>query len=775
MLFRLSSILYLSLIFHFVATAQSFNGYFNFKWMPDSGTVELALDESRLGERFLYVTGLTAGLGSNDIGLDRGQLGDQKVVYWYVSGNKLLLIQDNLKFRAISRNDQEVRAVNEAFAESVIFGFKITEKVGSTIKVSLNNFLLRDAHHISAKLQENKEGVYKIDKTKSAIYKEALFSFPDNSEFESILTFVGEPKGKYVETVSPDNRIISLRQHHSFIRLPDENYTSRKFMPESGYIYEEYYDYATDIAEPLVKKHIIRHRLKKKFPERSKSPPIEPIVYYIDPGCPEPVRSALIEGAQWWNEAFEVAGFENAFQVEDLPLDAHPLDVRYNLIQWVHRSTRGWSYGGSITDPRTGEVIKGHVSLGSLRVRQDYMIAQGLISKSDSLSKKQMKQMALDRLKQLSAHEIGHTIGLSHNFAASYNNRASVMDYPHPLVTRSRSNILQFKDAYDQGIGEWDKRAILYGYGYPENESEQAFLERVIRENHENELLFITDQDARPEGGIHPYAHLWDNGKNPAQELDRIVSLRKHTLANLSVAALPLGTPLSELEKILVPIYLMHRYQVDATSKLIGGIQFSYETKSDDRPQGQKPIEKNLQVKALNSILSTLEPDFLKIPDDVLETVLPPAYGYERDRETFKGKTGQMFDPMAAAMASANHSFKFLLNAQRLERIHQQSIFGTCGDYLNLIQNHCNKINDSQPRYGEILNYLFCVHLIKLTQDGKSSPMVAMQANQVLNSFLEGASGELFANWMKSSIESKDKFKLPELPKLPPGSPIGCY
>ena len=754
---------------------EEFKGFYNFSWDEKMGALYLDVPEKGLDNRFLYVTALAAGVGSNDLGLDRGQLGDQKVVYWYKSGKKLLLIEDNLKYRAVSDNAAERKAVNEAFAESVIYGFQIIQSVDGNYRIDMSPFLMRDAHKIGTKLRKQKEGEYKIDKTRSVVYKEGLFAFPDNCEFESILTFAGSPKGKHLETVSPDPNVFTTRQHHSFIRLPDDGYEPRVFMPESGYIFRQYYDYATPIEEPLVKRMIIRHRLEKKNPRAARSEAKEPIIYYIDPGCPEPIKSALIEGASWWNEAYEAAGFINAFQVKELPSDAHPLDVRYNVIQWVHRSTRGWSYGASIVDPRTGEILKGHVSLGSLRVRQDFMIAQGLIAKNDPASRDKMKAMALDRLKQLSAHEIGHTIGLAHNFAASGYGRASVMDYPHPLITSSASRNLDFSDAYDMGIGAWDKRAIVYGYSYAEQDNEEAYLRGLIEENRDDGLLYITDKDARPMGGIHPTAHLWDNGADAVDELGRIIKLRDYALKNFSSDALPENTPLSELEKVLVPVYLMHRYQVDGASKVIGGLHYDYTTKTNDTPsEVWKTIDAPVQKKALQEILKTLQVEFLKIPESVLSQIPPPAFGYPRDRETFKGHTGEMFDPIAAAEASANHTLNFLLHPERLTRISQQGNW-TIKEYFQEIKTCITNQSNNDAQYGLMLHTLFIKHLIKLSKNTKTSSVVALGALAQLQLEYANKVDADLRMILNLYLENPNDFDLPKLPSLPPGSPIGCY
>ncbi len=418
---------------------KTYDGYFDFYY--EESTDKIYLKVEKLNNEFLYVNSLASGIGSNDIGLDRGQLGSERVVYFEKAGNKLLLIQPNLKYRANTDNTLEKKSIEQAFAKSVLFGFKIVSNKGGYYIIDFTPFLMQDAHGVANRLKRKKEGTYKLDTSKSALSLERTKAFPKNVEFEALLTFKGEPTGKNLRSVAPTASLVSLVQHHSFIKLPDNKYTPRVFDTRSGAISMSYMDYAAPIEEDITKRFIIRHRLEKKNPKSKMSEAKEPIIYYLDPGTPEPVRSALLEGGRWWNEAYEAIGFKDAFQVKILPKDADPMDCRYNVIQWVHRSTRGWSYGASVVDPRTGEIIKGHVSLGSLRIRQDFLIAQALMNKPFAErddNYQPMLDMALARIRQLSAHEVGHTIGFAHNFAASTNNRASVMDYPHPQVTIKR-------------------------------------------------------------------------------------------------------------------------------------------------------------------------------------------------------------------------------------------------------------------------------------------------------------------------------------------------
>ena len=543
---------------------KKFNGFFDFYYDEENDKIYLEVDE--LEKEFLYVYSLSSGIGSNDIGLDRGQLGNEQVVFFRKAGNKLMLIQPNLKFRALTDNTLEKKSVEQAFAKSVLFGFKIENEKDGKYTIDITDFLMQDAHGVAERLKRAEQGSYSLDATKSAINMERTKAFPKNVEIDVMLTFKGDPKGNYIRSVTPNAGLVTVAQHHSFIDLPDDEYKKRKFDPRCGSYPFSYYDYATPVQEPILKRFVTRHRLAKKDPEATSSEAVEPIIYYLDNGTPEPVRSALLEGGRWWNQAFEAIGYKDAFQLKILPDNADPLDVRYNVIQWVHRSTRGWSYGSSITDPRTGEILKGHVSLGSLRIRQDFLIAQALINRpfaerDDNYNK--MLEMALARIRQLSAHEIGHTLGFAHNFAASTNGRASVMDYPHPQFSLNNGEI-DFSNAYDTGIGEWDKVTVAYSYtDIPEGKDEQPVLNAILDKAQRDGLRYISDQDARPMGGAHLLAHLWDNGKNASQELNDVLKIREVAIANFSTDNIRKNEPNSVLEDVFAPLYFFHRYQTE--------------------------------------------------------------------------------------------------------------------------------------------------------------------------------------------------------------------
>lgn len=651
------------------ASAQKLAGYFNLYWDAKQGKLWLEID--KWNTEFLYQSGLSAGMGSNDIGLDRGQLGATRIVRFERTGPKVLLVQENLDYRAVSNDQAERRAVHDSFAESVLAGFTVGAEDKDRVLVDATDFFLRDAHDVPATLRKTKQGTYRLDPARCAIYLPLTKNFPMNTEVESVLTFAGDEPGAWVKQVTPSPESITVREHHSFVQLPPPGYKPRVYDPRASFFDISYMDYATPVSEPIVKRFIARHRLQKKDPSAAMSEAVQPIIYYLDRGAPEPIRSALLEGARCWNQAFESAGYKNAFRVELLPEGADPMDLRYNVIQWVHRATRGWSYGAAVIDPRTGEIIKGHVTLGSLRVRQDYLIAEGLLApyEQGKPASPKMMEMALARLRQLAAHEVGHTLGLEHNYSSSTVNRSSVMDYPPPLVTVGSDGVPDVSNAYATEIGEWDKVSINFGYReFPPGADEPAELNKIISGAFERGLRFLTDQDARPAGSSSSVAHLWDSGPNAVDELNRLMRVRAAALHRFGENTIREGAPLSTIEDVLVPIYLLHRYQVEAASKLVGGMDYTFALRGD----GQTPVQivaPAEQRRALDAVLATLKPETLALPESLLKIIPPRVPDYERGREHFKIRTSPAFDALAPAEAAAEHTLQFLFNAERASRL----------------------------------------------------------------------------------------------------------
>ncbi len=662
----------------FLGGTAPLEGFFDLYWDDEEGRLWLRIEA--FDAPFIYQSSLARGVGSNDLGLDRGQLGATRLVSFVRHGPRVLMLQHNTDYRAESEDVAEQQAVEASFARSVVWGFEVEHAEGEGVLVDATDFFLRDAHGIGTWLSRAEEGSFSADPGRSAIYLPRTRAFPDNTEVEALVTFTGQrkylpggrPASGILPTVVPDPTSVTVHLHHSFVRLPEAGYTPLPCDPRSGMITgARFQDYASPIGAPLSTCYERRHRLQRTDPSAASSPAVAPIVYWVDPGAPEPVRSALVEGAAWWNQAFEAAGFDNAFQVRILPEDVDPMDVRYNVIQWVHRSTRGWSYGSSVLDPRTGEILKGHVTLGSLRVRQDYMIAEGLLAPyADEAVPDAMLEMSLARIRQLSAHEVGHTLGIAHNFAASANDRASVMDYPFPMVRfADDGQRLDLSQAYAEGIGEWDKRTVNYAYrdfepGVDAPAARRAILERTFTDG----FLFVADQDARDPGSAHPDGNLWDNGADALAELEHLLQVRRFALERFDERVIRPGRPLATLEEALVPTYLLHRFQLQAVGKLVGGQRFRYALRGDGQP-ASATVPAARQRAAMSALAAQLSPSNLALPESLLDLLPPRPPGYGDSRERFDRETGAVFDPLAPADALTGLVLEVALHPARAARM----------------------------------------------------------------------------------------------------------
>ncbi len=799
---------------------QKIDGYIPLYW--DAGAGKMLMEISRFNTEILYQVSLPAGVGSNPIGLDRGQLGGTYVVYFERVGPKVLMIQPNYRYRALSDDEAERRAVADSFARSVIWGFKVEVAEGDRALVDATAFFMRDSHGAAERLRGSRQGNYRFDESRSAFYMPRTKGFPKNTEVETMITLAGEEPGALIRGVAPTANSVTVRQHHSFIELPDKDYKSRAYDPRVSAMSMMFYDYASPFNEPIEKRWIRRHRLRKKDPNAAVSEAIKPIVYYVDNGAPEPIRSALIEGASWWAQAFEAAGFKNAYRVEVLPADADPMDVRYNMINWVHRSTRGWSYGSSISDPRTGEIIKGNVTLGSLRIRQDVLLGTGMISPLTAQGEQNGMEnyceagdspemdylaiastgdpatdsasMALARIRQLSAHEVGHTLGFSHNFAASSYGRGSVMDYPAPWVEIKKGK-LDLSNAYTTGIGVYDKFSVKFAYAEFNGESsEKAELEKIVQKGIVDGMLFIDDGDGRGVGTAHPLASVWDNGSDAIATLRHEMEVRRIGLKNFGLNNIAAGQPLSALEAKLLPLYLHHRYQLVAAAKSVGGLYFTYAIKTANGPSPAKfreIVPAARQREALKAILETIKVEELAIPQNVLDLIPPVATGFEGGTaEYFSRRTDPAFDPLGAATIAADLALGALLDPNRAARMIDFHAQNTANpdfkEALDAIIAATWKAPAPQNAYSQAIQRsvqsLTAQRLMDLASNENASPLVRAEATGALrglNATLKATANS--SAHRRATQEDIERFlNRPDAVRqttrplpAPPGDPIG--
>ncbi|CAM3833776.1 zinc-dependent metalloprotease [Litorimonas haliclonae] len=729
--------------------------------------------------RLIHTARLTAGLGSNPVGLDRGWGDSGKIIVFRRMGNKVIIEAENMTYRAGPENPLEQRAVQESFARSFLASADIVD--GTKRMVDLTDFLTSDVLGLTQYLKDGEHGTFTVAKDRTLVDTKNVFAFPDNVEVDVFFTLSSDDPGREVATTAANGKDATLIQHHSFVRLPEEGYTPLKSDPRAGAIEEVHYDYSAALSEPIETRFARRYRLEKN----EAGEVIKPIVFYIDSGAPEPIRSALIEGARWWEDAFEAAGYENGYRVEVLPEDAHPLDIRYNIVQWVHRQTRGWSYGGGVSDPRTGEMIKGHVNLGSLRVRQDRMIFEGLagVSKTDSGDMDDPVELALARIRQLSAHEVGHALGFAHNFAASTYGKGSVMDYPAPDV-RVTNGQLDFSKVYGVGVGVWDKFAATWLYGDMTLTQRDELVQDALLKG----LVYVADTDARAVGTAHPLGNIWDNGANPVNALNEALAVRRIALDNFGLRNIQDGQPVSDLNKVIVPIYLYHRYQTAAAGKLIGGVSFNYGLKGDGQSV-MEVVETDRQKEALDALLKTLDPAMLDLKDETLALLGPSLASYsiaDSDRELFERTAYPAFDISSAADTAAAMTFDVLLDPRRVARLvefnrRDSSQLGFT-EMMRTIEDAVMK-PAPRDRTGEIAKVVQARYVFSLMDLSNSdvSPGIKARTDAMLRRLQDDLSknGSGHGEWLVTRIEEHLNKPAPAAPEvteskpLPPGGPIG--